>query len=75
MLRLLWWLFKLPFVLLGIVLSIVFGIIGLVLTIIGAVIAPIVGVVWTTIAFGLAFVLVLWLLIKLLGQKKTVIVR
>ena len=65
MLELLLWLVKLPFVLLGFVLSVVFGTIGLVLSIVGAVFGGPFGGLWHLIAFGLALLLLVWLLTKL----------
>ena len=72
MLELLFWLIKLPFVLVGCVLSVVFGVIGLVLSVIGAVFGGLLGGLWNLIAFGLALLLLVWLLKKLSQPQKPV---
>jgi mannose/fructose/N-acetylgalactosamine-specific phosphotransferase system component IID len=64
----LFWLIKLPFVLLGVVLSVVFALLGAVLSVFGAIF----GVFWNVLIFGLVVLAVLWLLVKLFGHTKAV---
>ena len=72
MLELLVWLIKLPFVLVGVVLSLVFGTIGCVLSVVGAVVGGLFGGLWHLFAFGVALLLLIWLLKKLAHPKAPV---
>ena len=71
MLDLLVCLIKLPFVLLGVVLSVVFGAIGVLLSIVGWVL----GGLWTAFAFGVACLLIIWLLAKLSRDKRATAIQ
>ena len=59
-------LIKLPFVLVAVVLEIAFGLVGGVLSLLGAVLIPVFGIGLLVLPFGLAFLLVAWLIGKLL---------
>lgn len=68
MFELLAWIVKLPFALIGLAFSILFSVLGIVLSIVGT----IAGGLWTAFAFGLALLLLVWLLFKLTEKPKQV---
>ena len=73
MIKLLVWLFTLPFVLVGVILSAVFGLVGLILSVLGVALTPLLGVGLIILPFGLAFLLVAWLIGHILVPRRTVV--
>jgi hypothetical protein len=71
MIELLVFLFKLPFVLFGAVLSVVFAVIGALLSIVGGILSGLV----TALVVAAAVLLILWFLVKVSRESKTVTVR
>ncbi len=66
MLKLLIWLIKLPFVLVGIVLMLTLGLVGILITLLGVCLIPVLGVGLLIVPIGLAFLLVAWLIAQIL---------
>ncbi|MFQ6101690.1 MAG: hypothetical protein ACE5OS_10730 [Anaerolineae bacterium] len=66
MLRLLVWLIKLPFVLVGVVLMVALGIVGVVLSLLGVGLIPVLGVGLLILPIGLLFLLAAWVIARLL---------
>jgi len=62
------WLIKLPFVLIGVVVSVIFGLIGAVLGILGAIASAGLSVLWS----GLVLVGVVWLMVVLFRHTGTI---
>ena len=71
MFELLFFLIKLPFVLLGAALSVVFSVLGVLLSIVGGIL----GGLWTVLVTAAVVLLILWLLVKVFRGSKTVTVR
>lgn len=63
MLKLLFWLIKLPFVLVGVVLAFALGLVGVILSVLGAVLTPVLGIGLLTLPVGLAFILIACLIV------------
>ena len=59
-------LIKLPFVLVGVLLEVAFGLVGAVLSLVGVVLIPVLGIGLLILPFGLAFLLLAWLIAKIL---------
>ncbi|MBN1934436.1 MAG: hypothetical protein JW934_07210 [Anaerolineae bacterium] len=74
MIELLVGLIKLPFLLVGVVLTFVFGLVGFILSILGVVLTPLLGVGLIILPFGLAFLLLAGLIGALLKPRHTTIV-
>ena len=66
MLDLLIWLIKLPFVLIGGVLMLTLGLVGAIISLLGVCLIPVLGVGLLIVPVGLAFLLVAWLIARLL---------
>jgi hypothetical protein len=66
MFDLLIWLIKLPFVLVAVVLMVTLGLVGVIISLLGVVLIPVLGVGLLILPIGLAFLLVAWLIAKLL---------
>lgn len=66
MLRFLVWLIKLPFVLVAVVLMIALGLVGVVLSLLGVGLTPVLGIGLLILPIGLAFLLVAWVIARLL---------
>jgi len=71
MFELLFFLIKLPFILLGAALSVVFGVIGGLLSIVGGIL----GGLWTVFVTAVVVLFVLWLLVKVSRGSRTATVR
>jgi len=71
MFELLFFLIKLPFVLLGAVLSVVFGVLGAILGVVGGILSGL----WTVFVTAVIVLFVLWLLTRVFGGTRTTIVR
>lgn len=71
MFELLFFLIKLPFVLLGAVLSVVFGVLGALVSVVGGILSGL----WTVFVTALVVLLVLWLLVKVLGGSRATTVH
>jgi hypothetical protein len=74
MLKLLVWLIKLPFVLVGVVLAAAFGLVGAVLSVLGVVLTPVLGVGLLILPIGLAFILVAWVIARLFDDRRTTVI-
>jgi len=66
MLKFLVWLIKLPFVLVAVVLMFTLGLVGVVLSLLGVGLTPVLGIGLLILPIGLAFLLVAWLIARLL---------
>jgi hypothetical protein len=66
MLRFLVWLIKLPFVLVAVVLMIALGLVGVTLSLLGVGLTPVLGIGLLILPIGLAFLLVAWVIARLL---------
>jgi hypothetical protein len=66
MLRFLVWLIKLPFVLVAVVLMIALGLVGVILSLLGVGLTPVLGIGLLILPIGLAFLLVAWVIARLL---------
>ena len=66
MLSFLVWLIKLPFVLVAVVLMIALGLVGVILSLLGVGLVPVLGIGLLILPIGLAFLLVAWLIARLL---------
>jgi hypothetical protein len=66
MLRFLVWLIKLPFVLVAVVLMIALGLVGVILSLLGVGLTPVLGIGLLILPVGLAFLLVAWVIARLL---------
>ena len=66
MLSFLVWLVKLPFVLVGVVLMITLGLVGMILSLLGVGLTPVLGIGLLILPIGLVFLLVAWLIARLL---------
>ena len=66
MLDLLVWLVKLPFVLVAVVLMIALGAVGVVLSLLGVGLTPVLGIGLLILPIGLLFLLVAWVIARLL---------
>ena len=66
MLRFLVWLIKLPFVLVAVVLMIALGLVGGILSLLGVGLTPVLGIGLLILPIGLAFLLVAWVIARLL---------
>ncbi len=71
MIELLFFLIKLPFILIGAALSVVFGVIGAFLSIVGGVLSGLL----TVFATAVVVLFVLWLLVKVLRGSRTATVH
>ena len=71
MFELLFFLVKLPFILLGAALSVVFSVFGALLSIVGGLLSGL----WTVFVTAAIVLLILWLLVKVFGGSKTLTVR
>ena len=71
MFELLFFLIKLPFVLLGAVLSVVFSVLGALLSIVGGVL----GGLWTVFVTAVVALFILWLLVKVFKGSRTATVQ
>ena len=71
MIELLFFLIKLPFILLGAALSVVFSVLGALLSIVGGILSGL----WTVFVSAAVVLLILWLLVKVFKGGKTVTVR
>jgi hypothetical protein len=60
------WLIKLPFVLLAVVLMVALGLIGAIISLVGTALTPVLGIGLLILPIGLAFLLVAWLIARLL---------
>jgi hypothetical protein len=66
MLDFLVWLIKLPFVLVGIVLMLALGLVGAILLLLGVGLTPVLGIGLLILPFGLLFLLLAWVIARLL---------
>jgi len=66
MLKALWWLIKLPLILVAVILMVAFGLLGLILTIVGVCLIPVFGVGLLLLPFGLGFLFLAWLIAQIL---------
>jgi len=66
MLSFLVWLIKLPFVLVAVVLMIALGLVGVILSLLGIGLTPVLGIGLLILPIGLAFLLVAWVIARLL---------
>ena len=66
MLHFLVWLIKLPFVLVAVVLMIALGLVGVILSLLGVGLTPVLGIGLLILPIGLAFLLVAWVIARLL---------
>jgi len=66
MLDLLIWLIKLPFILIGVVLMLALGLVGVIVSLLGVCLIPVLGVGLLILPVGFAFLLVAWLIARLL---------
>jgi hypothetical protein len=66
MLRFLVWLIKLPFVLVAVVLMIALGLVGVILSLLGVGLTPVLGIGLLILPIGLAFLLLAWVIARLL---------
>ena len=66
MLSFLVWLVKLPFVLVAVVLMIALGLVGVILSLLGVGLTPVLGIGLLILPIGLAFLLIAWLIARLL---------
>lgn len=64
--RFLVWLIKLPFVLVAVVLMIALGLVGVILSLLGVGLTPVLGIGLLILPIGLAFLLVAWVIARLL---------
>jgi hypothetical protein len=60
------WLIKLPFVLVAVVLMFALGLVGVILSLLGVCLTPVLGIGLLILPIGLAFLLVAWLIARLL---------
>jgi hypothetical protein len=60
------WLIKLPFVLVAVVLMIALGLIGAIISLLGVGLTPVLGIGLLILPVGLAFLMVAWLIARLL---------
>ena len=66
MLDLLIWLIKLPFVLVAVVLMVTLGLVGVIILLLGLILIPVLGIGLLILPIGLAFLLIAWLIARLL---------
>ncbi len=66
MLDLLIWLIKLPFVLVAVVLLVTLGLVGVIILLLGVVLIPVLGIGLLILPIGLGFLLIAWLIARLL---------
>jgi hypothetical protein len=66
MLDLLIWLIKLPFVLVAVVLMVTLGLVGVIILLIGVILIPVLGIGLLILPIGLGFLLIAWLIARLL---------
>ena len=66
MLDLLIWLIKLPFVLVAVVLMVTLGLVGLIILLVGVCPIPVLGIGLLILPIGLGFLLIAWLIARLL---------
>lgn len=71
MIELLFFLIKLPFILLGIALSVVFSVVGALLSIVGGILSGL----WTVFVTAVVVLFILWLLVKVSRGSRTVTVH
>jgi hypothetical protein len=74
MLKVLVWLIKFPFVLVGAVLAFTFGLVGVILSLLGVVLTPVLGVGLIILPIGLAFTLIGWGIAQLFKRRRTVVI-
>jgi len=73
-LKLLVWLIKLPFVLLGVVLVVAFGLVGVILSVLGVVLTPVLGGGLLILPIGLAFISIAWWIARMFETRRVVVV-
>ncbi len=66
MLDLLIWLIKLPFVLVSVVLMVTLGLVGVIILLVGVCLIPVLGIGLLILPIGLGFLLIAWLIARLL---------
>ncbi|MBE9472920.1 MAG: hypothetical protein IMY75_12535 [Chloroflexi bacterium] len=66
MLDLLIWLIKLPFVLVAVVLMVTLGLVGVIILLVGVCLIPVLGIGLLILPIGLGFLLIAWLIARLL---------
>ena len=66
MLDLLIWLIKLPFVLVAVVLMVTLGLVGVIILLLSVVLIPVLGIGLLILPIGLGFLLIAWLIARLL---------
>ncbi|MDY6878211.1 MAG: hypothetical protein SWK90_18665 [Chloroflexota bacterium] len=66
MLDLLIWLIKLPFVVVAVVLMIALGLVGVITLLLGLILIPVLGIGLLILPIGLVFLLIAWLIARLL---------
>jgi hypothetical protein len=74
MIKVLVWLIKFPFVLVGAVLAFTFGLVGVVLSILGVALTPVLGVGLLILPIGLLFLFFGWGIAQLFKRRKTVVI-
>ena len=60
------WLIKLPFVLVAVVLMVTLGLVGVIILLLGLILIPVLGIGLLILPIGLAFLLIAWLIARLL---------
>jgi len=65
-LDLLIWLIKLPFVLVAVVLMVTLGLVGVIILLVGVCLIPVLGIGLLILPIGLGFLLIAWLIARLL---------
>jgi len=66
MLKFLIWLIKLPFVLVAVVLMVTLGLVEVIISLLGVILIPVLGIGLLILPIGLVFLLVAWLIARLL---------
>lgn len=67
-------LIKLPFILVGVILTFVFGLVGFILSVLSVALTPVLGVGLVLLPFGLAFLLLAAVIGTLLRPRRTVVI-
>ncbi len=65
-LDLLIWLIKIPFVLVAVVLMVTLGVVGVIILLVGVCLIPVLGIGLLILPIGLGFLLIAWLIARLL---------
>ena len=74
MLKLLVWMFKLPFMLIVFTLVVAFGLIGIILSLLGVALTPLLGVGLLILPFGLTFLFIAWWIAQLFDHEPKALV-